>query len=58
MHLKKVIRPTLKTCLFSITHIPKKESAWQLVKLFTLFKVNVTFYFKCYFHHNFSVNLN
>ena len=58
MHLKKVIRPTLKNCLFPITHIAKKESAWQLAKLFTLFKVNVTFYFKCYLHHNCSVNLH
>ena len=25
---------------------------------FTLFKLNITFYFKCYIHHNCSVNLN
>ena len=25
---------------------------------FTLFKLNITFYFKCYLHHNCSVNLN
>ena len=25
---------------------------------FTLFKLNITFYFKCYLHHNCSINLN
>ena len=25
---------------------------------FTLFELNITFYFKCYFHHNCSINLN
>ena len=37
----------------------KKKSPRRLVKLFfTLFKLNITFYFKCYLHHNYSVNLN
>ena len=31
----------------------------RTVKLFfTLFKLNITFYFKCYLHHNCSLNLN
>ena len=52
------IRPTLNNCSFPITRIAKK-SPGQLVKLFfTLFKLNITFYFKCYLHHNCSVNLN
>ena len=37
----------------------KKRSPGRLVKLFfTLFKLNITFYFKCYLHHNCSANLN
>ena len=53
------IRSTLKNCLFPITRITKKKSPGQLVKLFfTLFKLNITLYFKCYLHHNCSVNLN
>ena len=37
----------------------KKKSPGQPVKLFlTLFKLNITFYFKCYLHHNCSINLN
>ena len=37
----------------------KKKSLRWLVKLFfTLFKLNITFYFKCYLHHNLSINLN
>ena len=40
-------------------HHKKNKSPGELVKLFlTLFKLNVTFYFKCYLHHNCSVNLN
>ena len=53
------IRSTLKNCLFPITRITKKKSPGQLVKLFfTLFELNITLYFKCYLHHNCSVNLN
>ena len=37
----------------------KKKSPRQLVKLFfTLFKLSITFSFKCYLFHNCSVNLN
>ena len=51
--------PTLKNCLFSITCIAKKKPPRRPVKLFfTLFKLNFTFYFKCYFHRNCSVNFN
>ena len=52
-------RPTLKNCLFPITCIAKKKSIKRPVKrFFTLFKLNITFYFKCYLHHDCSVNLN
>ena len=58
VQLLLLIRPTLKNCLFPITHITKKKSTGQLVKLFFyLFKLNITFYFKCYLHHNCSINL-
>ena len=51
--------PTLKNCLFPIICITKKKWSGQPVKLFfTLFKLNITFYFKCYLHHNCSINLN
>ena len=37
----------------------KRKSPERPVKLFfTLFKLNTTFYFRCYLHHNYSVNLN
>ena len=37
----------------------KKKSPGHPVKLFfALFKLNITFYFKCYLHHNCSINLN
>ena len=53
-------RPTLKKCLFlQPASQKKKKSPRQPVKLFfTLFKLNSTFYFKCYLHHNCSLNLN
>ena len=52
-------RPTLKNGLFSITRIAKKKLTQAAGKsFFTLFKLNITFYFKCYLHHNCSVNLN
>ena len=36
-----------------------RKSPGRTVKVFvTLFKLNITFYFKCYLHHNCSVNLN
>ena len=53
------IRPVLKNCSFPITRIPKNKSPGRRVKLFfTLFKLNIAFYFKYYLHHNCSVNLN
>ena len=59
-HISITVRPALKNFLFPITHIAKKKSPGQLVRLFffTLFKLNITFYFKCHSHHNCSVNLN
>ena len=52
------VRPTLKNCSFPITHIAKKWVPRAAGKtFFTLFKLNIT-YFKCYLHHNCSVNLN
>ena len=51
--------PTLKNCLFPIICITKKKWSGQPVKLFfTLFKLNITFYFKCYIRHKCCVNLN
>ena len=50
------IRPTLKNVHFLS---PASQSPGQLVKsFFTLFKINITFHFKCYLHHNCSINLN
>ena len=53
------MRPTLKNCLFPITRIAKKKVTRAASNFFfTLFKLNTTSYFKCYLHHNCSVNLN
>ena len=42
-----------------LRHRKKKNSpGWPVKLFFTLFKLNITFYFKCYLHHNCSVNLN
>ena len=50
------IRPTLKNVYFLS---PASQSPGQLVNFFfTLFKLNITFCFKCFLHHNCSVNLN
>ena len=35
-------------------HCKKKSSRWPVKLFFTLFKLNVTFCFKCYLHHNCS----
>ena len=55
-----LLRPTLKNCSFPITFIIKKKVTLTASKpvFFTLLKLNITFYFKCYSHHNCSVNLN
>ena len=58
--LNKDLRPTLKDCLFPTTPIAKKEVTWGVDKtffFFTLFKLNITFYFKCCLYHNCSLNL-
>ena len=53
------IGPTLKKCSFPITYIAKNKSTrWPVKLFFTFFKLNITFYFKCYLHHNCSINLN
>ena len=39
-------------------HRKKKSPRPPLILFFTWFKLNMTFYFKCYLHHNCSVNLN
>ena len=39
-------------------HHKKISQGWLVKLFFTLFKLNITFYFKCYLHHNCSVNLN
>ena len=37
----------------------KNKSPGRPIKpFFTLLKLNITFYFKCYLHHNCSINLN
>ena len=59
-YFKLISKANLKK-LFVSYHLycKKKKSLRWLVKLFfTLFKLNITFYFKCYLHHNCSVNLN
>ena len=47
-------RPTLKNCSFPITRTTKEKWPGQPVKLFTSFKLNITFYFKCYLHDNWA----
>ena len=45
--------------MFVFYHPHRKTSPGRQVKLFfTLLKLNITFYFKCYLYHNYSVNLN
>ena len=46
--------------LLSITRITKKNVTRVAGKTFflPLFRLNINFYFKCYLHHNCSVNLN
>ena len=39
-------------------HYKRKVTRVACKTYFTLFKLNITFYFKCYLHHNCSVNLN
>ena len=59
--IKDYLRPTLKNCMFPITCIAEKKShlgSQYNFFFFTLFKLNVAFYFKCYLHHNCSINLN
>ena len=42
-----------------LSPVSQKKVTWAEGKtFFTLFKLNITFYFKCYFHHNYSINLN
>ena len=51
-------RPTLKNCFVSPTLQKKKSPGWLVKLFFTLFKLKIDFYAKCYLHHNCSVNLN
>ena len=39
-------------------HRRKKLPWWPVKPFFTLFTLNITFYFICYLHHNCSLNLN
>ena len=39
-------------------HRKKVTQAAGKTFFFTLLKLNITFYFKCYLHHNCSINLN
>ena len=54
-----LLRPPLKNCLFPITPIVKKYTTRVVGKtfFFNLFKLNINFNFKCYLHHNCSINL-
>ena len=46
--LNLAVRPTLKIVVSYITRIAKKKSLrWSIKLFFTLFKLNITFYFKC-----------
>ena len=57
--LNLAVRPTLKiVCVLYYLHCKKKSLRWSIKLFFTLFKLNITFYFKCYLHHNCRVNLN
>ena len=52
-------RPALKNYSFPVTGIARKKvTRVGGETFFDLFSLNITFYFKCYFHHNCSVNLN
>ena len=44
--------------MFPITCIAKKVTQVAGKTFFTLFKLNIIFYFKCYLHHNCSKNFN
>ena len=60
IYTKVCCQANLKNCSFAITRIAKKKVTRAASKtfFFTLFKVNVTFYFKCYLQYVCSVNLN
>ena len=50
---------TMKNCFLSPASQKKKVTQVAGKTLFlVLFKLNIPFYFKCYLHHNYSVNLN
>ena len=52
-YLKIEVRSTLIARFLS-----PKSPGWPVKLFVTLFKLNITFYFKCYLHHNCSVYLN
>ena len=57
--LKKPAWASLKKLFISYHPHCKKKVTWATGKtLFTLFKLNITSYFKCYLLHNCSVNLD
>ena len=58
MYCKFLLRPTLKIVRFQSPASQKNKSPGRLVKLFIIFKLNITCYFKCNLHRNCSVNLN
>ena len=52
-------KANLKKLFVSYHSHPPKYVTWAAGKtFFILFKLNVTFYFKCYIHHNCRVNVN
>ena len=48
----------------TFTHVQEKSmlllhfACFSFIVKLPLFKLNITFYFKCYLHHNCSINLN
>ena len=52
------VKANLKNSSFPIICIAKKSPGDWVKLLFTLLKLNITFYFKCYLHLDCSVNLN
>ena len=52
----RILWATLKKCLFPITLIAKKKR--KVTRAASKIKLNITFCFRCYLHHNCIVNLN
>ena len=51
-------QPWKTVCFLSPASQKNKSPRWLVKLFFTLFKLNISFYFKYYLHHNCSINLN